>query len=42
MVLDESLGAILEVQLALDQEGPKFAGVCSIKLIQFVDLGVQS
>ena len=42
MVLDESLRAILEVQLALDQEGPKFVGICSIKLIQFADLGAWS
>ena len=41
-VLDESLGVILEVQFALDQEGLKFAGVCSVKLIQFADLGVRS
>ena len=42
MVLDESLEAILEVQLALDQEGPEFVGVCSVKLIQFMDLGAWS
>ena len=41
-VLDESLGVILEVQLTLDQEGPEFAGVCSVKLIQFSDLGAWS
>ena len=41
-VLDESLGVILEIQLALDQEGPKFAGFCSVELIWFVDLGARS
>ena len=42
MVYNESLGAILEVQFILDQEGPEFVEICFIKLIWFLDLGVQS
>ena len=42
VVLDESLGVILEVKLTLDQKGLEFAGLCSVKQIQFMDLGMQS
>jgi len=37
MVRDESFRAILEVKFTLDQESPKFAEICPIKLVQLLD-----
>jgi len=37
MVRDKSLRAILEVKFTLDQEGPEFAGISPVKLVQLPD-----
>ena len=38
-VLSECPRAILEVELALHQENPEFAGISPVKLVQFSDFG---